>query len=98
MNDLIKKLPTDIFNYIIPFTYNLQNKILLDDIINYQQCKFKLLELYYIYWIQIAQSVDPEEDKNWLINDIIAYSNNYKATMFGYVEKFYNIFKRFFIL
>ena len=34
------------------------------------------------------------EDKNWLINDIIAYANNYQATMYGYVDKFYNIFKR----
>jgi hypothetical protein len=29
-----------------------------------------------------------------LINDIIAYANNYKATMYGYIDKFYNIFKR----
>jgi hypothetical protein len=37
---------------------------------------------------------DPEEDKNWLINDIFAYANNYNATMYGYIDKFYNIFKR----
>ena len=37
---------------------------------------------------------DPNEDKYWLINDIHAYANNYKATMYGYLDKFYNIFKR----
>ena len=37
---------------------------------------------------------DPEEDINWLINDIFAYANNYKATMYGYVDHFYNIFLR----
>jgi hypothetical protein len=35
-----------------------------------------------------------EEEKNWLINDIFAYANNYNATMYGYIDKFYNIFKR----
>ena len=34
------------------------------------------------------------EDKNWLFNDLIAYMNDYNATMYGYVDKFYTIFKR----
>ena len=37
---------------------------------------------------------DPEEDKNWLINDIFGYANDYNALMFGYIDKFYNIFSR----
>jgi len=94
MDVFIRNLPTDIILRIIPYTYRLQNKNLLDDIINYKISKTKLFELYYNYWIIIAQSVDLEEDKNWLINDIIAYVNNYKATMFGYVDNFYNVFKR----
>lgn len=94
MKDFIQKLPIDIILYIIPYTYNLQNKNLLNDIINYKETRSLLLDLYYKYWIIEAQSQDPEEDKNWLINDIIAYANNDKATMYGYVDNFYNIFKR----
>ena len=37
---------------------------------------------------------DENEDKCWLINDIYAYANSYKATMYGYIDNFYNIFKR----
>ena len=94
MKDFIQKLPIDIILYIIPYTYNLQNKNLLNDIINYKETRSSLLDLYYKYWIIEAQSQDPEQDKNWLINDIIAYANNDKATMYGYVDNFYNIFKR----
>jgi hypothetical protein len=83
----------DIILYIIPFTYNLQNKDLLNDIIHYKEIRTLLLELYYNYWI-IDGHQDPVEDLYWLINDIFIYANNDKATMFGYVDHFYNIFKR----
>lgn len=94
MKDFIQRLPTDIILYIIPYTYNLQNKDLLNDIIHYKESRTLLLEIYYNYWIIEAQMQDPEEDLNWLINDIFAYANDDKATMFGYVNHFYNIFKR----
>jgi len=94
MNKFINRLPLDIVLEIIPYTYHLQNKNLLDDIINYNETKTLLFEFYYKYWIIERQSLDPEEDKNWLINDIFAYANDYNATMYGYVDKFYNIFKR----
>lgn len=45
-----------------------------------------LLVMYRYYW--------EDEDMDWLINDIISYSNGYHATMYGYVDKFYNIFLR----
>jgi hypothetical protein len=94
MNDFMNKLPIEIVLQIIPYTYQLQNKRLLDDIINYKEAKTVLLDLYYEYWIIDFQSVDPDEHKYWLINDIHAYANNYKASMFGYIDKFYEIFKR----
>ena len=94
MDVFMNKLPIDIVLQIIPYTYQLQNKKLLDDIINYKEAKTVLLDLYYKYWIIDFQSVDPDEHKYWLINDIHAYANNYKASMFGYIDKFYEIFKR----
>ena len=94
LKGVMNKLPRDIVLRIIPYTYQLQNKRLLDDIINYKEAKTFLLDLYYKYWIIDFQSVDPDEHKYWLINDIYAYANNYKASMFGYVNNFYGIFKR----
>jgi len=93
MKTLINMLPKDIISHIITYTYNLQNKQLLNDIINYNISKKKLSELYYNFWI--IQSNHPEpEDKYWLINDIFAYANGYNATMYGYIANFYNIFRR----
>ena len=94
LNKFINRLPLDIVLEIIPYTYRLQNKHLLDDIINYNETKTLLFELYHKCWIIERQSLDPEEDKNWLINDLFAYANGYNATMYGYVERFYHIFKR----
>jgi len=94
MDVLMNKLPMDIVLHIIPYTYRLQNKNLLDDIIDFTRSKKILLELYHKFWIVGMQYHDPNEGKYWLINDIYAYANNYKATMYGYVDNFYNIFKR----
>jgi hypothetical protein len=94
MTELIKNLPLDIVRLIIPYTYELQDKNLLNDIIHYQESKTTLLGLYHQFWIIDNQMSDPEEDINWLINDIFAYANNYKATMYGYIDNFYNIFFR----
>ena len=93
MNKFIHRLPEDIIDYIIPYTYQLQNKQLLCDIKNYKETKDIVLELYYNLWIIYMEETEPE-DKYWLINNIIAHINNYKATMYGYVENFYNIFRR----
>ena len=71
-----------------------QNKNLLEDIVNYTQTKKVLFELYHKFWMIDLISLDPEEDKNWLINDIFGYANNNHATMNGYIDQFYNIFKR----
>lgn len=90
----MNKLPLDIVLQIIPYTYELQNKNLLEDIINYKKTKTLIFDMYYKYWIIDLQSIDPDEHKYWLINDIHGYANNYKATMNGYVDNFYNIFKR----
>ena len=94
MKDFIKRLPLDIILQIIPYTYNLQNNNLLDDIVNYKKTKTTLLSLYYQFWTIEMQMQDSEEYINWLLNDIFAYANNYNASMYGYIDKFYNIFKR----
>jgi hypothetical protein len=49
--------------------------------------------MYYNFWILFAEDTKPE-DENWLLNDIYTYANEDNATMNGYVDKFYNIYRR----
>ena len=94
MQNLIRKLPTEIINnIIIPYTYNLQNKNLLEDIVNYKNTRVKIDEIYYNFWIIYLENENPE-DKYWMINDLFIYANDYNPTINGYVEKFYGIFYR----
>jgi hypothetical protein len=92
MQYLMQKLPIEIVNYIIPYTYNVQQKTLLNDIENFTEVKTFLSNLYHKYWIIERLSLD-QEDKNWLINDLFRCANNYNPTKY-YVDSFYNIFKR----
>ena len=94
MKDFMKKLPLELVFLIISYTYKFQDKSLLNDIVDYSKSKTILLELYYKYWIVDGRTTDPKEYTHWLINDIFAYANNYNASMYGYIDKFYNIFLR----
>ncbi len=95
MNYLIERLPKDIILKIIPYTYHLQNKNLLNDIINYKETKEFLIEFYYNYWIgNMNYHIQTLEDKYWLINDLLLFANDNQGSMYGYVDKFYNIFGR----
>jgi hypothetical protein len=94
MEKLIRNLPMDIVLRIIPYTYQLQQRPLLDDIENFTKTKTRLLESYYQYWTIEIQEPEPDEYKWWLINDFFGYANGNQATMYGYIDKFYNIFLR----
>ena len=91
--DIVAQLPTEIRLRILPYTYKVQPKHLLQDIKHYKDTHDALLKLYHDYWIVEMQMVTGEE-KHWLINDIFSYANHYKATMYGYVDSFYRIFMR----
>ena len=90
---LAASLPADIVAHILPYTYLVQPPALLHDVRNYRDTKVKLLDMYRQYWIERAEEPEPE-DVHWLINDLIAYANDDHATMFGFVEPFYAIFRR----
>jgi len=75
MKDFIHRLPIDIVLQIIPYTYNVQDKDLLNDIVNYKETKSLLLKLYYNYWIVYAEQENIQQNR-LLINDIFAYFND----------------------
>ena len=90
---IINNLPLDVVRYIIPYTYQTQNKKLLNDIVDYKKSKSVIFELYYDFWIINHSQMIPE-DRNWLINDLFGYANNDQATMLGYTDDFYKLFSR----
>jgi hypothetical protein len=91
--NLIKKLPFDIISYIIPFTYKIQNQILLDDIINFHTSKLYILQIYHQIWIINFRNKEPEE-KQWFIEDVLMFINNFKNLHLGNDEALYKIFYR----
>jgi hypothetical protein len=97
--DFFKRLPIEIIARIISYSYKVQDKILLNDIKNFVESRKTLFTLYYKYWIEYEIGyAEDSDDICWLINDLSAYSNDYKATMYGYIDKHYNIFKRYLYL
>ena len=87
LNKLINTCPKEIIYLIMSYTINPQPILLRDDIKNYYTSKIIISELYYQRWIE-------SEDKNWLINDIIAYINDFQPTMYGYSNRFFNLWLR----
>jgi len=100
MFDIIQNihfLPENIVNYIIPFTYKFQPKELLEDIVSFDKSRKLITDIYFVRWYNFA-STEANEDKNWLINDVIRYLNEDVATMYGYTQNFHNIFVRHIML
>ena len=93
MNILVQKLPYDIVQQIIPYTYQPQTKSILYDIQHYLNTKSKLILLYKEYWVDYIGEQEPNH-KYWFINDLFSFANENKVTMYGYVPHFYNIFYR----
>ena len=91
MADIIRRLPIDIVQRIIPYTYELQNMILLRDIENYGKTKETIGRLYYYYWSPYYFPNDKEPDREQLLRDICKYANNGIRMHYGYMNHFYNI-------
>ena len=91
LNELIKRLPPELINLIIGYSYNLQDKALLNDIIHYNLTK----ETIHTYYFNVNFYQDMDVDyKQSLMNDIFYYANDNKSIDYGVTEKFCNIFFR----
>lgn len=91
MDEILNRFPIEIASYITQYTYNPQNKDLLNDIVNFTEVKVELYKLYLDYWRQYNE---PDEYINWLSNDILLYTNNFRHTGVlyggGYTDMFYD--------
>lgn len=95
INIIINKLPIDIVNNIISYTYSPQSKELMNDIKSYFKTKRKVFADYHDMWFD---DIYEDSDKSWLINDLYSFANDYNPTIFIYVHSFYAIFARLFML
>ena len=90
MEEILSYFPREIALQILEYMYQVQDKILLEDIVNFTKCKERLYFLYFTYFT-ILEQVDGHE--SWLSNDIVLYMNAFRHTGVlyggGYVDKFY---------
>lgn len=94
---VLKNLPPELVYIILSYTYMPQSKLLTDDIKEYSNTKLIVNNWYYNRFVIELNEPEPS-DKDWLINDLFAYTNRGFPTMNGYVEEFYNLFFKFQLL
>jgi len=82
----IKLLPEDIvINHIIPYTYEIQSKTLLQDIRSYFS-DLDLIDNYYMF----------ESNEMILLNDLVRFCNNNIAPVYDIEPRYETILKRHF--
>ena len=95
MEELMDYFPREISLKIMQYTYQVQDKTLLGDIVNFTKSKARLYFLYLTYFTMREES---DEYESWLSNDIVLYMNNFRHTGVlyggGYVDKFYTRLSR----
>lgn len=82
------KLPREVIDRIISFSYSPQPKVLLEDITSFCVFLAKARLYYYEHWIRLRNASDME-DRNWLANDISHFCNEYKPTLFNGIMESY---------
>ena len=97
--EIIQRLPEDVMRYIIPYTNAVQPKELLEDIRSYYVTLKKAKDIYKRYW-NVKEENEcnccgvPNEDIDWLINDIFGFMNEDVATMIAFVPNFCDLWLR----
>ena len=94
MEELIKRLPEELRQYILSFTYNPQSFVLLNDVQHYTRTRPIIQEWY---TNRFAWEY-PNAEHDWLNNDLLGFCNEHHASMFGYRDHYIEIFKRLFLL
>jgi hypothetical protein len=92
--EIIKRLPVDIVRHIIPYTYECQPKVLLDDIQNYSETLAIIQDRYREQWVNFMGEATPV-DRHWLANDIVYEANQTYPTLHGYTDDYYKLCFRY---
>jgi len=91
LNELLNKLPPELINLIVSYSYNVQNKTLLNDIIHFNLTKDIIHSHYFNFNLHQDMDIDYKQS---LMNDIFHYANDNKSIDYGLTDKFCNIFFR----
>ena len=90
MWDLINKLPEDILNYVLLFSYKPQPSIMLTDLVSFVETKSKISLIYKKKYNELLE-FEQNADKNWLVSDILVFMklkinnhNYYKKCLYMY--------------
>ena len=90
----IQKLPHELVREcILPYTYQPQSPELCMDIQSYHTVLQHLSQIYKTTYIAYKN-----EDKEWLLYDIILYMNNHKSLLYGYEDCYIEWFRRLYML
>lgn len=95
LDNLIQRLPIELIEKIISFSYKPQPEQLLLDIRSFYFCKRALLKIYKEYHVHYLGEDHTEYD--WLYNDLLGFYNDDIPTMYFITNHFQMIFKRNFI-
>jgi hypothetical protein len=94
---IICRLPQDIVNHIIPYTYTLQSTEITKDIHSYYESKNIIKKIFHDRY-QHLFLYEKDADLNWLVSDILCFMNRHRACYYNYVDQLYSIFRRVYML
>ena len=90
VQDIIDNLPPELVYKISTYILRPQSKELTYDLRHFHISKEKGIKIYTDRFYE-----EPELIISWFVNDICCYTNSYFPSMYGFLEKYYDIFFRF---
>jgi hypothetical protein len=97
VKERIQQLPPEIIRMIIPYSYSPQPKVLIHDLHSYFESKKTICEMFYLRYVDILTH-ETHADMNWLVNDILCFMNNHRASYHKYCDQLYDICSRNYML
>ena len=91
VQDIIDNLPPELVYKISTYILKPQSKELMYDMRHFFITKEEGMKIY-----SERYKDEPNEIINWFVNDIGFYMNEYIPSMYGFIDKYYNIFFRLF--
>ena len=97
VKSIIDRLPLEIVHMILPYTYSPQSTEFCSDLHSYFKSKKEICDIFYLRYIDILSN-ETHADMNWLVNDILCFMNNHKASYHKFTDQLYEICSRNYML